>query len=146
MEGLAPTLKCLIEIQSAIQNGETIRAGILHYLKASDCDEQFSGEIRRFLFAWDQGHDWRAVVSQCKSPQRKALFDVMAVGFQGVPVQPYIADLRNEMVQACEVEVLRHLEVLPVLMLVPLLIFQFPAFLLLLFGPLLGRLAEEISK
>jgi hypothetical protein len=149
VEGLAPPLKCLIEIQSAIQNGETVRNGLVRYLEWTQarCDENpFSSDVRKFLFAWDQGQDWKQVVRRSQTSHRRALLELMAVGLGGQPVQTHLEELRLEIVEACDADIQKHLEMLPVLMLAPLLLLQFPAFLLLLFGPLLNRLIEELSR
>ncbi len=150
MEGLAPPLKCLIEIQSALQNGEAIQRGLTRYLQIAasngGSDEEFASLLRRFLFLWDQGQDWRSVIVQVKSPQRRALLELIATGLAGQPILSHLEELKSEIVDACDSEIRKHLELLPIYMLAPLLLFQFPAFLLLLFGPLLSRLLQELSR
>jgi len=146
MEGLSPPLKCLIEVQTALRNGEAVRLGLARYLESAGAREDFAADLRRFLFAWEQGQNWRAVVAGIRSPHRRALLDLMATALSGQPILTHLDELRIELIHATEAEISRHLELLPIKMLAPLLIFQFPAFLLLLFGPLLSRLLEEISK
>jgi hypothetical protein len=155
VEGLAPVLKCLIEIQSSVQNGEPVRAGLTNFLRVSDQREEFAADLRRFLFAWDQGHDWRRRFfssnfstrsRRLQSPYRRALIEILAAGLAGQPVLTHLEELRLEIERACEIEIKGHLESLPLKMLVPLLLFQFPAFLLLLFGPLLNRLIQELNR
>jgi hypothetical protein len=53
MEGLAPPLQCLIEIQSALQNGESVRSGLLRYIQSEP--EGFALDVRRFLFIGIRG-------------------------------------------------------------------------------------------
>jgi hypothetical protein len=146
MEGLAPILKCLIEVQSSIQNGEPIRAGLSKFLQGASARDETAIEMRRFLFSWEQGQDWRSTVRNMKTPQRRALAELLASGLRGQPILPLLEELKIEMERACEIEIKGHLESLPMRMLVPLLLFQFPAFLLLLFGPLLSRLVAELSR
>lgn len=146
MEGLAPALKCLIEIQSGMKNGETIRGGLMRFLQLSPSSDEFTVGLRRFLFAWDQGQDWQEQIRRLSSPQRRALAELITVGLSGQPILPHLEELRIEMISACEIEVKRHLELLPLKMLAPLLLLQFPAFLTLLFGPLLNRFLMELSR
>ena len=146
MEGLAPPLKCLIEMQSSLQNGEVIRIGLRRYLASAPAKDDFASIIRRFVFAWDQGQDWRAIILQVSSPQRRALMDLIALSFAGQPIMGHLDELRIEIVAACDLEIRAQLDMLPLKMLIPLLIFQFPAFLLLLFGPLLGHLIQELNR
>jgi hypothetical protein len=146
MEGLTPPLKCLIEIQSAAHNGEAIRLGITKYLAQARETDDFAPVVRAFLFAWDQGHDWKSVIMVLKSPHRRALLEVVACGLSGQSIMSHLDEIREEMMSATEFEIREHLEILPLKMLMPLLMLQFPAFLLLLFGPLLRHLIEELNK
>ncbi len=146
MEGLNPPLKCLIEMQAAVQNGETVRFGVSRYLQTAQPNDDFAFTLRRFLFSWDQGQNWRAVVSDVKSPHRRALLEIIGTALLGQPVHSHLEELRIELIRVTEAEILQHLEMLPLKMLMPLLLFQFPAFLVLLFGPLLTKLLTEINK
>jgi hypothetical protein len=146
MEGLAPPLKCLIEIQSALQNGEPARKGLARYLSAVPVSDVFASDVRRFLFAWDQGRDWKAIIAKIESPHRRVLLDLCATALSGQPILSHLDEFKSEMIGAVDLEIKTHLELLPIKMLVPLLLFQFPAFLLLLFGPLLSHLIQEINR
>lgn len=146
MEGLTPPLKCLIEIQSSTSNGETVRQGLVRYLESASADDDFSAITRSFLFQWEQGADWRASIARANSPYRRALLELVAQSLEGQSIASHLEELKREIQSACESEIRSHLELLPLKMLVPLLIFQFPAFLLLLFGPLLRNLIQELSR
>lgn len=146
MEGLAPPLKCLIQIQSSIANGESVRSSIARYLQIVLVDDPFAMTVRQFMFAWEQGHDWRAMLRNVESAHRRALIEVLACGLSGQSISAHLESLRTEMCAACDLEIREHLEMLPLKMLAPLLLFQFPAFLLLLFGPLLRHLVEELNR
>ena len=157
MEGVAPPLRCLIEIHSSLANGEPARKGIARYLHRPDRGDTLAPLLRRFVFAWEQGHDWRALIEEPRgtlfngaeralSPQRRALLELIAQSLAGQPILSHLEELRAEIVSACEHEIAEHLELLPIKMLLPLLLFHFPAFLILLFGPLLTKLVEELNR
>ena len=146
MDGLAPPLKCLIHIQSSLQNGESVRTSLARYLQISDVSDAFGQTLRKFLFSWEQGHDWRVHLKSAGSSHRRALLEVLACGLSGQSVLPHLESLKDEMTSACDLEIADHLEMLPLKMLAPLLLFQFPAFLLLLFGPLLKHLIAELNR
>ena len=146
MEGLAPPLRCLIQIQSSIANGESVRAAIARYLQTVSVDDPFAVHMRQFMFAWEQGHEWRTMLRTVRSSHRRALIEVLACGLAGQPISPHLESMREEITSACDLEIREHLEMLPLKMLAPLLLFQFPAFLLLLFGPLLRHLVEELNR
>lgn len=145
MEGLAPPLKCLIEVQAAIRNGEAIRAGLARYVQMSSANDSFASAMRSFLIAWERGQPWRHVL-EGQSAHRRALLEVFACGLSGQSIASQLDSLRAEISKACDAEIREHLEMLPLKMLAPLLLFQFPAFLLLMFGPLLRHLIQEINR
>jgi hypothetical protein len=145
MEGLSPSLSCLIEIQSSLMNGETTRSGVAKYFQSASQDDEFASQLRNMIFAWDQGQDWRPILSTVKSAQRRALAELIFAGISGQSILAQLIELRSEIIRACDREIKRHVELLPLKMLVPLLILQFPAFLLLLFGPILTRFIQEMS-
>jgi hypothetical protein len=146
MEGLSPSLKCLIDVQAAIANGETARTGVNRYVGGTEADPDFANVLRNFLFSFDQGRDWRLDVGKQKSPYRRALIEAIACGMSGQSISAHLQCLREEVESASEMEIREHIELLPLKMLIPLLLFQFPAFLLLLFGPLLRHLIEELNR
>ena len=146
MESLAPSLKCLVEIHASLQNGETARSGVSKYIQSAPADEIFPSQLRAILFAWDQGHEWRPYLTTLGSPQRRALVELLFAAISGQSILSQLADLRTEIVRACDREIKAHVDLLPLKMLMPLLLFQFPAFLLLLFGPVLRSFIEEMSR
>ena len=146
MEGLSPPLKCLIHVQSSLQNGESVRSALTRYLQINHGTGLFDQCLRRFLFAWEQGHDWRAQIKTAGGSHRRALLEILAAGLGGQSILAHLELLKEEIIDACDLEIKSHLEMLPLKMLAPLLIFQFPAFLLLLFGPLLKHLVQELNR
>jgi hypothetical protein len=108
--------------------------------------DEFGADLRRFIFSWDQGGDWRGYISSIRSPQRRALVDLIATALSGQPILTHLEELKLELVNAIDLEIRGHIELLPIKMLVPLLLLQFPAFLVLLFGPLLSRLIQELNR
>lgn len=146
MESLAPPLKCILEIQTSLRSGETVRTGLSRYLAAVSPSDVFATQIREFIVAYEQGRDWRPGLHRISSPYRRTLIELVAAGLAGQTILPLLEDLRGETELACDTEVKHHLETLPLKMLVPLLFFQFPSFMLMIFGPLLTHLIAEMSR
>ena len=147
MEGLAPSLKCLIELQSALRNGETVRTGVGLYVRKCSANEEYARQLQQLLFAWDQEHsDWRASLHSIRGPHRRALAELLCAGLAGQSILNQLQELREEVIRASEHELKAFVDLLPIKMLVPLLLFQFPAFLLLLFGPMLVKFIQELSR
>lgn len=144
VDDIAPPLACAIEMQHALLNGEPARAGVTRYLAEADGD--FPRQMRRALFVWDQGGDWMVEAAKMSSPYRRAVCDSLMRGLAGHSIQSRLEELRKEIELSCELELQKHVESLPLRALLPLLLLEFPAFLLLLFGPLLARLIREMSR
>ena len=144
MEGLAPPLKCLLEIETRLQNGESVRTGIQKYLE-QDIDA-FTEDVRKLFFAYEQGRTASEVINSVKSVYRVALLEVLLQGLEGQPILNRIQELKIKIMDASESEIKEVLALLPLKLLVPLLLFQFPAFLLMLFGPIMRHLIGELGK
>ncbi len=144
MENLAPPLSCVLEILSATANGESIRTGFLSYL--SHFNDEFSILGRKFLFAWDKDQNWQKLIQDEKSSYRRILLELVAAGLSGMSIQNQLKEVQIEIERGMDLEIKRHIDLLPLKMMVPLLLFQFPAFLILLFGPILSQFFKEIAK
>lgn len=123
-----------------------MRTATQAYLSQASASCEFAIVVRKFMFAWEQGHDWRVPLRACRSAHRRALLEVLACGLGGQSISAQLESLRSEIANACDLEIKEHIEMLPLKMLAPLLLFQFPAFLLLLFGPLLRHLIQELNR
>lgn len=148
MEGLAPPLQLAIEMHSSLANGESIRSGIVRFASQSQANasDEFARTVRRFLIALDQSQDWRSMLRQIESPYRRSLLELAAHGLAGQSIQTALVELQREIELACDEEIKVHIDMLPLKMLLPLLLLQFPAFMMVLFGPLLSRFIEEMSR
>ncbi len=144
MEGLAPPLACLLEVRLGLENGASVNRALVDYLGEAQGD--FADELRQWRILYEQGVSTEGFIARQQSSYRRALFSLFERGLRGEPILSGLNDLEKEMVEACRDQLELHLRRLPILGLIPLMLFQAPALLLLLFGPiltdLLGRLAE----
>lgn len=135
MEGIAPPLALLSAVKRSIEKGDSIKQGIMAYLRNEE------GEFALFVTQWlailQQGQDVKACLATCPSLYRRSLLHVLERGLRGETIHPVLIRLEEEIIEACHDEITNKLARLPFIMMVPLLLFQFPAFLMLLFGPLL---------
>lgn len=135
MEGLAPPLELLMSVKRAIEKGLSVKVGIVDYLKRSN--GEFAVVVTRWFGLLQQGQDPQACRQVLSSIHRRTLLLVLERGLRGEPIYSMLLQLEEEMIEACHEEITNKIAKLPFLLLIPLLLFQFPAFLLLLFGPLL---------
>lgn len=136
MEGLAPPLELLLCVKRSIEKGQSVKIGVLDYIKCGD--PEFSAQVTRWLALLQQGQDTQGHLQSLSSLHRRTLLQVLERGLvRGEAIHAVLTSIEEELVEACHEEITNKIAQLPFIMLVPLLLFQFPAFLILLFGPLL---------
>lgn len=135
MESIAPPLALLMCVKRSIEKGYSVKMGVLQYIKVFD--DEFAVVVTRWLGLLQQGQEPHVVLRAVSSIHRRTLLHVLERGLRGEAIHTVLLQLEGEMIEACHDEITNKIAKLPFIMLVPLLLFQFPAFLLLLFGPLL---------
>lgn len=138
MESIAPPLELLWSVKSSLEAGETLRKGISNFIL--NHKSSFSEQTQHWLNYLNQGLSSDSLLSKESSIYRVQLFLLLEQGLRGSPIYSKLLDFELELIRACENEIQEHLDSLHFKILIPILIFQFPAFLLLLFGPLLNHL------
>jgi len=147
MESIAPPLALLLCVKRAIEKGQPTREGVLLYIKTSQYEfsGEFQGQVALWLSLLKQGQCTQKVIAQATSPQRRVLLQLLERGFAGEAIYQALCQLEGEIVEACQDELARRLARLPFILLIPLLFFQFPSFLMLLFGPLLQNFFHSLG-
>ena len=143
MESLAPPLALILQVKHSIEKGQSVRQGILSYLKRSSDD--FSPHVVQWMAVMHQGQDPNLRLSAEISMHRKTLLQLLERGLRGESIYNMLLQLEQETIEACQDEINEKIARLPFLLLVPLLLFQFPAFLMLLFGPLLQNFFHSLG-
>ena len=72
------------------------------------------------------------------------LRDLLVRGQSGEPILESLRELQLELIQQLEFEIDRQSALLPLKALIPLLLFQFPALLIMALGPLLASLYKFV--
>jgi hypothetical protein len=137
---LAHPYQFLILLIQDLESGTSVRLAVKNYLLKHQND--FAADLVSW-FENTQREQKRP--SNAKNPHRQALFDVLDLALQGGSVLPHLYELENEFKFACEQNLEDHLAKLPYKLMIPLLLFQFPAFLVLILGPLLSQLISEVQ-
>lgn len=143
MEDLAPPLELLLSVKSSIEKGKSIQEGIKRYLAAHNTQEFGRTSLRWFLLI-DRQLPTYDLVSSIKSIYRRQILQLLEKGIKKEPIYNQILILEHEIYQACEREIQEKLIKLPYLVMIPVLFFQFPALLLMIFGPLLQNFIESM--
>lgn len=143
MESMNPALGLLFAVKRSLERGQSVKIGVIEYLKDQKGD--FVTEVSTWFSYWQQGLPTQALLQKQTSSYRRVLMHTLERGLNGEPIYNYLVSLEEEIIKACETSLSSSLGRLPFLLLIPLLLFQLPAFLALLFGPLLSQFFEALG-
>lgn len=148
MEDLAPPLELLLIVKSSIEKGKSIQDGIKRYLSASSghtfAKHSFEATTRKWFLLIERQMATHELVAGVKSIYRRQVLQLLETGIKKEPIYNQILILEHEIYQACEREIQEKLIKLPYLVMIPVLFFQFPALLTVIFGPLLQNFIESL--
>ncbi len=142
MESIAPPLKLILALRSGLERGESVRSSAQKYIATED--DELSRLVATWMLLKNQGSPTDVLFASLKSPHRRAVLMMVERGLAGETIYPTLSRLEEEVIAATNSELEEFVALLPIKMLIPLLFFQFPAFLLLLFGPLLLQFLEQV--
>ena len=141
MDALAPPLKALLHIKLKIRAGKSVRESIKEYVQESmDCP--FAKNLGLWLFYKESEQPQHIEITQT---YRKLLVEVLNRGLEGDQILKPLESLEEEMVTASMNDLDKQLQKLPFIVLTPLLLLQLPAFLILIFAPLVFQLLSEMG-
>lgn len=143
MEGLNPGLHLLLCCRRAIEQGRPLSLAIKGFIQKET--GPFQSQVTKWMALFEQGQKTSSIILQIQSPYRRQLLEILERGLRREPIGHILAALETEIHEACEEEIQKKLTDLPYQVMIPLLLFQFPAFLLLLLGPFLYQLIENMN-
>jgi hypothetical protein len=142
MEDLTPPLLLAVrEVRWRISSGKSMKESLQLYLESTG--SPFSQRLREW---WALKNCGRALTEiQFPRHYQKAFIDLIERGCAGQPTLVHLDALESEIEKAAQAELELFVASLPFKVLLPMLIFQFPAYLLLLLGPLLRELGRQLG-
>lgn len=142
MEDLTPPLlRAVQEVKMVLRSGKSMNEAFQTYLNQNH--DEFAADLRQLWFLRNRA-SLQTTLSLPTYLQR-AFWQLIERGLDGEPTIDELSRLEDEIQQAAEMEIEDHLSSLPFKTLIPLLLFQFPAYLLLLLGPLLRQLRHHLG-
>ncbi|MGE3975696.1 MAG: hypothetical protein AB7F59_14310 [Bdellovibrionales bacterium] len=130
MESLAPPLRLVLAMRRSVESGESVASATRKYLQLPA--DELTPFVTQCLL--------HKKVDGSLSPCREAVLTVMQSGLDGQPILPALMRLEQEIIEQCQLEMQTTLDRIPFQLLWPMLLLQFPAYLLLLIGPLMEAL------
>lgn len=143
MESMNPALLLLLTVKRHLERGQSTKIGITEYLRTEET--LFRDEVSTWFNLWQQGLSTETILQKQSSIYRSILLQTLERGLKGDPIHSFLIELETEIIKACEHSLSQSLGRLPFILLVPLLLFQLPAFMILLFGPILSRFLEAMG-
>ena len=140
MENLVSCLKWTLRLRLALECGDSVRVAIGRVRTESS----FDSKIKDFVFCFDQKGELNRFLEPFGAYER-AFFDLVLSGLAGNKIYERIVEFENELKQKCLDEIQKEIDLLPFKIMVPVLLFQFPAYLLLILGPILQQFLEKIG-
>lgn len=140
---LPSILSCASYITLSLKQGVYLKLSLNTW--ALEHSDSFSLELREFLQYWESNSNVEVLIQKKTSYLKSSLFELFYFGLQGRAIYTPLKALEEELFKDAERQVHRQLSRLPYIMLIPLLLFQLPSFLLLLLGPLLQNFLTQLS-
>lgn len=134
-----PILTAIREVKWHLGSGKSMKEAFSCYLDGTH--DTFSLELRRRWILKQQG----TVLPPISLPLQHAFWELVERGCAGQPSLEALITLELETEKAAQAELDAHIAALPFKVLLPLLFFQFPAYLMLLIGPILRELNERMT-
>ena len=142
MDRLASSYEFLVQLRFALEGGMSVRGAIEKVMMDVEHESDFHREVRHWLTLHTQGQAQMGL-RVTKNFYRQALLHVLEQGLRGGSIYSTMQELESEWEKTLHDDIERHLQKLPVLVLMPLVLLQFPAFLILLLGPILADVLER---
>ena len=141
MENLAPPLELCFWVRTQMFNGGSILSAIKTY---KTHDKDWSETLQKWLINIENQNSTKDIVGNLKSYHRKILIEVLENGIKGHSIQLVLKNLEDEMINYCELELENFNDSLQFKMMIPVLLFIFPAYLIALLGPVLNQILESM--
>lgn len=136
-----PLLKAVQDIRWHLSCGRSMKESFRNYLDTNN--DRLAAEFREiWTLKWQSS---TPAPLEFQNHYRRALWELVERGCAGQPVLEPLRGLEDEIERAAGAELDQHLSVLPFKVLLPLLLFQFPAHLILLLGPMLRDLQQNLG-
>ncbi|MGE0527275.1 MAG: hypothetical protein AB7G93_22230 [Bdellovibrionales bacterium] len=135
MDALTPPLLTAIrETRWLVSSGRSMRESFRMYLDSTN--DSLAAHLRqRWILKWQTPHHSTSL-TPFPSHYQSVFWEIVERGCAGQPVLESLVALEEEVELAAQAELDHHLATLPFKALIPLMTLQFPAFLLVLLGPL----------
>lgn len=143
MEKLPGPLLLLQQIIYTLETGSSMRKCLFEYIKIEK--NEFKNQLEIWINLVDRGQSTDFFLISIKSPDRQQLFIILEQGLKGHSILSSLKQIETEFFEKCDEQIDAYLTLLPFKMLIPLMCFILPAFLIMIAGPSFMKLAELLK-
>jgi hypothetical protein len=140
MAHIAPSISFIREVISGIEQGKSV-GQVLDAVVLLDQADFF----KKMKVWWSIKKSGGEPPQIFRSHYQQSLIEILENGLLGGAIHDHLCRLEAEMIQEFERQWKAFLESLPLKLSVPLLLFFFPSYVVLLFGPLLVQFLMEVN-
>jgi tight adherence protein C len=138
-------LRLLQGVRFKMQGGKSVSTSVKQTLR--EFNEPYSKCLQAWLVRLDAGQNSKNIIESLPeltgTPAKRAFLAVIEKGLKGAPIDEFLSDLELEFYQTIEFNYEKRLQVLPLKMMMPLMLFVLPGMMLLLIGPLLFAVSQS---
>ncbi len=137
---IPPVLQAVRSVQWFMQSGLSMNESLRSYMEMHN--DSFAAQIREAHMALIKGRPREVFL---ESHRQQAFWNLIVRANKGEPVLEALRHLEEEIEHAAQSELEEHIALLPFKMMLPLLLLMFPAYLIVLIGPLLRELNKGLG-
>lgn len=141
MAHIVPSISFLKDLKTEIARGLSVGSA----LQATISKQKTDYSVQVYLWFCHFQKTAENESSSFKTHYQRCFLDIVASGLHGGPVFEHLGLLEARMEEEFERQWKAHLETLPSKLSIPLLLFFFPAYVILLFGPLIMIFLSEVN-
>lgn len=139
MAKINSTWSVVSKVKFKMATGHSVRSSILESCKTLE------NSFEQKLFLWAQRYPHPFPDSIALTSTQVVVMNLLNEGLKGKPIYEPLKELEMDVRDALLVEIQEHIDKLPFLSLIPMLFFIGPSLFLILVGPLLYALIQELS-
>lgn len=140
MVHIVPSMAFIRDVKTQLEQGVSVEQAI--QLVVLESKEPFYTKMKLWLAYYKNSLSDHLTF---KTQYQKNLLEILRLGLQGAPIYAHLASLEQEMKQEFERQWKAYLDSLPMKLSIPLLLFFFPSYVILLFGPLVIQFLGEVQ-
>lgn len=143
MEFVAPLLAAVVGLRLRLENGEALSAILASEPTLNHCD--LGPDLVRLRLLFQQMSSPESFLASVKTPHRQAFYELLWFGLNGRPILSELRGLEEEIQHAALVRMEHFLSHVPIQVLLVVILFQVPAFMLLILGPLMKEILQGVT-